>query len=228
MLDCPAAMIRRLPVALPVLIAACVPDTTVPGPVPTECNLALAHGKALAEKHPAGPVVAVDLVDFCCSDADPLPPPAPATSAERPDFGALHDSSARPIVYDEAPPASGTHRGDWGKWGEYAFLPPQRWLHNVEHGGAALLYHPCAPKEVVDALRQFARNRPPDDGGAFRWVLSPYPRLPSRVAVVVWRARWLGPDVDTTAFDPFLRGYYRKAPEDFGFEGGYDVLWLGK
>lgn len=214
--------------ATAVILVACAPDATVPGPVPAECSLALAHGKSLAAKRPDGPVAAVDLADFCCRDADPLPPPAAATASERPDFGGLHDNAARPIVYDETPPASGTHRSDWGKWGEYAYLPPQRWLHNLEHGGAALLYHPCASLATVAALRQFARTRPADDGGAFRWVLTPYPRLPSRVAVVTWRGRWLGADADTTAIEQFLQRRYRKAPEDFGYDGGYDVLWLDK
>ena len=38
------------------------------------------------------------------------------------------------------PPSVGRHRERWGKWGEYDFLPPQRWMHNNEHGAAVFLY----------------------------------------------------------------------------------------
>ena len=26
----------------------------------------------------------------------------------------------------------------------FSYLPPQRWIHNLEHGAIVLLYHPCA------------------------------------------------------------------------------------
>ena len=34
------------------------------------------------------------------------------------------------------------------------YLPPQRWLHSLEHGAVVLLYHPCAHEKGVDELRQ--------------------------------------------------------------------------
>lgn len=39
---------------------------------------------------------------------------------------------------------SGTHRKLWPVYGEYVFVPPQRWIHSLEHGAIVLLYHPCA------------------------------------------------------------------------------------
>jgi len=41
-------------------------------------------------------------------------------------------------------PVSGKHRPVWPVYGEYSYLPPQRWIHNLEHGAIVLLYHPCA------------------------------------------------------------------------------------
>ena len=38
--------------------------------------------------------------------------------------------------------------------GKYEYLPPQRWLHNLEHGGIAFLYHPCAEQSVIDSLHE--------------------------------------------------------------------------
>lgn len=44
---------------------------------------------------------------------------------------------------------SGPHRPLWAAFGEYEFLPLQRWIHNLEHGGIVALYHPCANSDQV-------------------------------------------------------------------------------
>ena len=41
------------------------------------------------------------------------------------------------------------------KYGEYAYLPPQRWLHSLEHGAIVLLYHPCANSDQVIHITVF-------------------------------------------------------------------------
>lgn len=54
------------------------------------------------------------------------------------------------IRYSERIPMIGPHRPLWARYGDYFYLPPQRWLHNVEHGAIIALYHPCAdPKQVI-------------------------------------------------------------------------------
>lgn len=53
------------------------------------------------------------------------------------------------LRYLERIPTIGPHRPLWAQYGEYEFLPPQRWLHNVEHGAIVGLYHPCADKNEV-------------------------------------------------------------------------------
>lgn len=40
------------------------------------------------------------------------------------------------ISYPEKIPTFGDHRPLWPIFGEYKFVPPQRWLHNIEHGQA--------------------------------------------------------------------------------------------
>jgi hypothetical protein len=113
-------------------------------------------------------------------------------------------------------------------WGEYEFMPPQRYIHNLEHGGVAFLYHPCASAEVVDQLREFARARPADDGGEFRWILSPYPELPSTIAVVAWEAVYTSHCVDFDEMTQFVDAEYRTAPEDVSRDGSYERLWIGR
>ena len=34
------------------------------------------------------------------------------------------------------------------------YVPPQRWLHNIEHGAVVALYHPCTNPDTVEQLRR--------------------------------------------------------------------------
>lgn len=57
------------------------------------------------------------------------------------------------INYLERIPMIGPHRPLWARYGEYQYLPPQRWLHNIEHGAIVGLYHPCADSKEVTILK---------------------------------------------------------------------------
>jgi hypothetical protein len=59
------------------------------------------------------------------------------------------------IHYVERIPLIGPHRPLWAGYGEYEYLPPQRWMHNVEHGAIIILYHPCADQAQVSDSRMF-------------------------------------------------------------------------
>lgn len=61
----------------------------------------------------------------------------------------LHRCMKIRIQYLERIPLIGPHRPLWPKYGEYKYLPPQRWLHSIEHGAIVLLYHPCADQVQV-------------------------------------------------------------------------------
>ncbi|MCC6622047.1 MAG: DUF3105 domain-containing protein [Deltaproteobacteria bacterium] len=144
-----------------------------------------------------------------------------------PEIGAAHVPEPTPISYTSEPPSSGDHRPAWARWGEYDYLPPQRWLHNLEHGGIALLYDPCVASELVDALREFARARPDDASGPFRWVLTPYPGLPTPIAAVAWETTWESQCVDAS-LGAFVDSFYRQAPEDVASDGSYTTGWIGR
>jgi len=132
------------------------------------------------------------------------------------------------ICYEDNPPSSGVHRPMWGKWGEYSYMPAQRYLHNLEHGGIALLYDPCLDPVLIDELRLLACSRPDDDGGEFRWVMTPYPGLPTNIAVVAWEWTYLNDCFDADAISDFIDEHYRNAPEDFYYNGSYTTLYTGK
>ncbi|XP_037092170.1 uncharacterized protein LOC119112195 isoform X1 [Pollicipes pollicipes] len=82
-----------------------------------------------------------------------------------------HICMKQKIVYNETIPTYGPHRPLWAVFGEYLYVPPQRWLHNVEHGSVIMLYHPCADYEAVAELRQLVR------GCIRKHVITPYPAL---------------------------------------------------
>ncbi|KAK6475541.1 tumor protein p53-inducible protein 13-like [Huso huso] len=84
---------------------------------------------------------------------------------------ASHICMGKPIKYNETIPNSGRHRPHWAHYGEYLYCPPQRWVHNLEHGGVAFLYHPCAPPSLRASLSALARSC------LFKHVVTPFPRL---------------------------------------------------
>lgn len=66
---------------------------------------------------------------------------------------------------------SGGHRPLWPVYGEYKYVPPQRWLHSVEHGAVVMLYHPCAPVGFVEKLKKLVRDC------LRKHIISPYRQL---------------------------------------------------
>jgi hypothetical protein len=153
---------------------------------------------------------------------------APVT-ADVPEISFNHLELPTAIDYEHHPPSSGDHRPQWALWGEYGFLPPQRWLHNAEHGGIILLYHPCASPQTIDALRVFAQTRPLDsDNQPFRYILTPYPDLEGEVGAVAWTHTVVMSCYDPATLGAFVDTYHRQAPEDVSADGDYSFDWIGR
>ncbi len=172
----------------------------------------------------------IDVVglSWSCTDAVwQAPTCAPGMTMAPALLPGYHVDLPNAITYADVPPSSGTHRPMWGVWGEYEFLPEQRWLHNLEHGGIAFLYHPCAPPALIEALRAVALAKPADATGPFRWVMTPYPGLPSAIALVSWGHVYEASCVEPAELQTFIADHYRKAPEDEPYPGLYKELWLG-
>jgi hypothetical protein len=168
-----------------------------------------------------------DIVDYNCT-GEAYPTLCEAQIINEPSDGAGHYNNPIGLCYDESPPSSGPHRPMWGRWGEYDYMPPQRYIHNLEHGGIALLYNPCVGEDVINQLRTIACSRPDDDGGEFRWVLTPYVDLPTNIAIVAWEWKYLNNCIDVDEINAFIDEHYRNAPEDFYYNGSYDSLYVGK
>lgn len=144
---------------------------------------------------------------------------------------AVHKAVDTEIDYPCNPPASGNHFPYWSTWGESEIpIPRSYWLHNLEHGGIALLYR-CDEgcPEWITELREVMEAVPVDSACAppliHRVLLSEDPLLPedAMVAALSWGASYTAHCVDQDSFLAFIENNYGKGPEDFCGEGQYDA-----
>ncbi|RWS13710.1 DUF3105 domain containing protein-like protein [Dinothrombium tinctorium] len=98
------------------------------------------------------------------------------------DYSPQHFCMGQKITYNTTIPTYGDHRPLWPVFGEYEYVPPQRWLHNIEHGSVVMLYHPCAHPCMVDRLRKIVVNC------IRKHVITPNVNLPKDrpLALVTW------------------------------------------
>ncbi|MBI5136525.1 MAG: DUF3105 domain-containing protein [Nitrospirae bacterium] len=102
--------------------------------------------------------------------------------------------------YNSNPPSSGAHTAYTAPWGVHARpVPPEVWLHNLEHGGVVIGYRCDRCDDLVDQLKDLAH-------GYALIVIAPDPALENRVALAAWG--------HTLAFD-VLTGANRQAARDF-------------
>ncbi|CAJ0580862.1 unnamed protein product, partial [Mesorhabditis spiculigera] len=149
---------------------------------------------------------------------------------EIPDFDPKNDQVAHKCVsekieYKDRIPLRGDHRPNWPRYGEYLYVPPQRWLHNLEHGTIVLLYHPCVDLSELDKLRHLVT------GCLWRHIVTPYNKLSEErpLALVAWGARLEMNEVDEKATQmavEFIRKHAHIAPEDIARDGIYDHYLL--
>ncbi|KAG8037631.1 hypothetical protein G9C98_005842 [Cotesia typhae] len=100
-------------------------------------------------------------------------------------YSARHACMNESIDYYDKIPMYGTHRSVWPVYGEYKFVPKQRWIHSLEHGAVVMLYHPCANKNQVNLLRKLVTQC------LRRHVITPYAELDEArpFALVTWGCR---------------------------------------
>ncbi|XP_059511229.1 uncharacterized protein tp53i13 isoform X2 [Stegostoma tigrinum] len=86
------------------------------------------------------------------------------------------------IEYDEQIPTSGMYRPIWAAYGEYLYVPPQRWVHNLQRGGVVFLYHPCVHPRLKEELTLLAR------ACKYQHVVTPHLNLSQQwpLALVTW------------------------------------------
>lgn len=112
---------------------------------------------------------------------------------------------------------SGTHRAIWPVYGEYKYVPKQRWIHNLEHGAIVALYHPCANKRLINELRKLVKQC------LFRHIITPYEDLePERpFALLSWGRSIEMSVIDHEYIIGFIRLYALHGPEKTSRNGQY-------
>ncbi|KAL1140282.1 hypothetical protein AAG570_000214 [Ranatra chinensis] len=126
------------------------------------------------------------------------------------------------INYDSNLPTYGPHRPAWPRYGEYKFVPRQRWIHNLEHGAVVMLYHPCAHPFLVSKLRKIVESC------LYRHIITPFTLLnPDRpLALVTWGWALLMSDIDREIVTDFIQHHALKGPEHLSQDGQYDYMLL--
>jgi hypothetical protein len=140
-------------------------------------------------------------------------------------------------MYRANPPASGPHWSPPHPWGAFPEgVPREWWVHNLEHGGIALLFScpglpdagvgggadggvgdggvawPCS--ELSTPLRALRDERATDKFGVVRILVTPDPLLPKRVAAAAWGWAYVADVVDQKELRCFIESRYGRGPED--------------
>ena len=127
-----------------------------------------------------------------------------------PNYG--QDHTTDPVEYEDHPPASGDHNPCWANWGVQTdtVVPPENWVHNLEHGGVVFLYNcPDGCQEDLDQLSAYVQTLP-----VGRALLTSYPDMDWPFAAVSWQHRLLLGCYDEDAFNEFFVQHVGRAPEN--------------
>ncbi|XP_043223745.1 uncharacterized protein LOC122382458 isoform X1 [Amphibalanus amphitrite] len=146
------------------------------------------------DRRPADPIRTMDSIQTCVDvSGDYLP---------------QHICMNETIEYSMTIPLLENHRPVRPVDGEYLYLPPQRWLHNIEHGAIVMLYHPCADSTEVDKLKQLVR------GCIRRHIITPYNKLSLErpLALATWGCHLRMARVDEAAVRTFIREKALRGP----------------
>lgn len=114
---------------------------------------------------------------------------------------------------------SGTHRPVWPMYGEYSYVPVQRWLHNLEHGGIVAVYHPCVNKRQLDFFRKLVKKC------LYRHIITPYEQLDAErpFALIAWGRSLEMSVIDLDIIVGFIRMNALQGPEKTSRNGQYSA-----
>jgi hypothetical protein len=132
------------------------------------------------------------------------------------------DPSTAP-TYKFYPPASGPHYSAQGiapvPWQTIATLQEGQYIHNLEHGGIAILYDCPSGTDCTtlkNALENYVKNLAPVEPtySEVKVVLSPYSRgMQKKVALVAWDYIEFLDGYDQAEITRFYENHVDKGPE---------------
>jgi hypothetical protein len=139
---------------------------------------------------------------------------------------AKHVPQGASLTWTSNPPAGGDHYGVWATWGIHSKpIPAGNWVHNLEHGGVAILYRCASHADCPDLAAKvegLVKDLPPDPlCPRQRIVAVPFPALPvdTPVAASAWGITLTGSCFDAGALTTFFRLYVGNGPEALCAEG---------
>ncbi|XP_058789533.1 uncharacterized protein LOC131663254 [Phymastichus coffea] len=132
-------------------------------------------------------------------------------------YKAIHKCMNNKIEYTEDIPTFGTHRPIWPVYGEYKYVPTQRWLHSLEHGAVVMLYHPCANSLEIERLKKLVK------GCLRRYIISPNNLLDEQrpLALLTWGCKLTMSHVDEEMAKQFIQDNALHGPEEILFDGSF-------
>lgn len=112
---------------------------------------------------------------------------------------------------------SGAHRPVWPVYGEYSYVPVQRWIHNLEHGAIVAAYHPCVNQRQLNEYRNFIKKC------LYRHIITPYENLTVErpFALIAWGRSLEMSIVVREILIAFIRMNALQGPEKLSRNGQY-------
>lgn len=132
----------------------------------------------------------------------------------------MHKCMNETIAYKQRIPTFGSHRPLWPVYGEYDFIPPQRWLHSIEHGAIVMLYHTCADLKDVEKVKDLLRNC------LYRHIITPYKDLSAErpIALVAWANLIEIGFFDEQILVNFIKKFAKSGPEKNSKQGQFNKM----
>jgi hypothetical protein len=140
-----------------------------------------------------------------------------------PDEGRTHVDPSTAPTYQFYPPASGPHYSVAGSapvpWKTIGTLQEGQYIHNLEHGGIAILYDCPSGTDCTtlkNQLENYVKNLAPTEPtfNEVKIVMSPYSRgMQKKVALVAWDYIQFLDGYDQNAITRFYESHVDRGPE---------------
>lgn len=127
------------------------------------------------------------------------------------------------LASNHNPPTSGPHYPIWARYQAFSEVIPRGfWVHDLEHGGAVIVYRPDADASVIAQLQSVYQSIPADPScGHSRTVMTPDPLLERPFSVVAADHELQCDGVEAQAILDFITLRRGHGPEAVCLNGSY-------